>query len=68
MRMQKPTHQHFRLCILALDAAHIVTAGCYAVYISHGVKLIHFIYEHHFTVFDPRYNGTYLAFFVKRNS
>ena len=39
MCMQKLTHQHFRFCVLAFNAAHIVTAGCYAVYIGHAAKL-----------------------------
>ena len=29
--MQKPPHQHFRLGILAFDAAHVVAAGSFAV-------------------------------------
>jgi len=37
--MQKPPHQHFRLGILAFDAAHVVAAGFLAVHIGHGVKL-----------------------------
>ena len=37
--MQEFTHQHFRLRILAFNAAHIVATGCYAVYIGHGIKV-----------------------------
>ena len=33
--MQKLPHQHFRLGILALDAAHVITPDFFAVYIGH---------------------------------
>jgi hypothetical protein len=29
-------HQHFRLCIFALDAAHIEGSGCFVMYVGHG--------------------------------
>ena len=40
LSMQKLTHQHFRLSSLAFNAAQVVAALCYAVYIGHGgIKL-----------------------------
>jgi hypothetical protein len=33
---QKPPHQYFRLCVFALNAAHVKGAGCFVVHIGHG--------------------------------
>jgi lipid A disaccharide synthetase len=32
---QKLPHQHFGLCIFPFNAAHVVRAGCFVVYIGH---------------------------------
>jgi hypothetical protein len=37
--MQKPPHQHFRLGILALNAAHIIAPRFLRMYICHQTKL-----------------------------
>ena len=39
MGMQKFSHQHFGLCILAFDAAHVVAAGFFGVDVCHFVKV-----------------------------
>ena len=39
MCMQKFSHQHFGLCILAFDAAHVVAAGFFGVDVCHFVKV-----------------------------
>jgi hypothetical protein len=39
LAMQTPPHHHLRLCILAFDAAHVVTAGGGGVDIGHGKKM-----------------------------
>jgi hypothetical protein len=36
---QHSAHQHFGFCIITSDAAHIITAGCFAMHIGHGAKL-----------------------------
>ena len=37
--MQKFSNEHFRLCVFAFDAAHIVTACFYRVHICHRIKV-----------------------------
>lgn len=37
--MKKPSHQHFRPGILALDLAHIITALLLCMHICHAAKL-----------------------------
>lgn len=37
--VQEPSHEHFGLGILALDAAHVVAAGLRIVHIGHALKL-----------------------------
>jgi hypothetical protein len=37
--MQKTPHQHLRLCILTLNAAHIKASYRFTVYVGHGAKL-----------------------------
>jgi len=31
LRMEETAHEHFRLCVFAFDAAHVVAAGSFAV-------------------------------------
>ena len=38
--MQKFTYQHFGLCVFAFNAAHVVAALFFAVYIGHFSKLM----------------------------
>ncbi len=37
--MQIFSYQHFRLCVFAFDAAHVIAALCYGMYIGHGIKV-----------------------------
>ena len=37
--MQKSSHQHFGLCILAFNAAHIIASSGGIVHICHGIKI-----------------------------
>jgi hypothetical protein len=32
---QKPPYQHLRLCVFALNAAHVEGAGCFVVHVGH---------------------------------
>lgn len=37
--MKKLSNQHFRLCVLAFDAAHVIAAYFFGVHICHTIKL-----------------------------
>lgn len=37
--MEEFSNEHFRLCVFAFDAAHVIAAGFFGVDICHGAKV-----------------------------